>query len=188
MFESEVARFRELAPAVDYCSLRLVDETVDTLTVRKNILQPVQAWSSRGGMITVHHRGGTGYAATPDLSSAGIERAISRAKDWAAQTSGVALFDFSAVEMPHPQGGYRTPVQEGWESNSLEDKISRLQAISETMPVDPRIVDWHVSLMNTRFESCTVTSGGGEVRQRGRALRALVERFDIEPFPDFSAK
>ena len=74
MFQDELNRFRERMPSVDYCSLRVVDEQMDVLTVRRDVLQPIESWNSRGGMVTVHHRGGTGYAATPDLSAAGIER------------------------------------------------------------------------------------------------------------------
>ena len=97
MFQDEINRFRERMPSVDYCSLRLVDEQMDVLTVRRDVLQPIESWNSRGGMVTVHHRGGTGYAATPDLSAAGLDRAISRAKAWAERTAGLALFDFSRV-------------------------------------------------------------------------------------------
>ena len=111
-------------------------------------------------MVTVHHRGGTGYAATPDLSASGIERALQRAKAWAEQTADLALFDFSSVEMPNAVGRYSTPVVRSWASQGLADKIDMLQRVSKPFP--STTADWHVSLMNTRYSTATVTSTGGK--------------------------
>jgi predicted Zn-dependent protease len=56
--------FESIVPAVDFCSLRVVDETSDQMTVRQDVLQPVTSSIDRGAMVTVIHRGGYGYAAT----------------------------------------------------------------------------------------------------------------------------
>ena len=64
MQDNITALFKSLAPAVDFCSLRLVEESAEQITVRQDILQPISATFDTGAMITVIHRGGYGYAAT----------------------------------------------------------------------------------------------------------------------------
>ena len=88
MYDNIRALFKRLAPAVDFCSLRLVDETSEHIMVRQDILQPISHRSDRGAMLTVIHRGGYGYAATSDLSENGLKEALRRAKDWAEASAG----------------------------------------------------------------------------------------------------
>ncbi len=170
MFESVAAHFRETMPAVDFCSLRLVRETSQEITVRQGVLQPVRNQEDVGGMVVVHHGGGTGYAATSDLSPAGLAEATRRARGWAERSAGIAVVDYSAVPMPHPRGSYATPVQRPWESLPLSDKIALLQDLSTRLRSDDRIVDWEASLWFTRATSLYVTSGGGQTHQEHSLL------------------
>ena len=63
------ANFQAALPSnVDNVSLRYVCEQTETLTVRKHIVQPLESKQDRGVMLTVHHNGGLGYAATSDMS------------------------------------------------------------------------------------------------------------------------
>ncbi len=71
MSQAVLQRFRRAAPPVDHCSLRLVEEDHEIITVQRGVLQPVRRTVDRGAMITVHHRGGVGYGATCDLNSSG---------------------------------------------------------------------------------------------------------------------
>ncbi len=73
------SRFRRIAPAADFCSLRLVDERSLTLKVRQDVLQPLTRASDMGAMVTVFAHGGMGYGATSDLSEAGLAAAAQRA-------------------------------------------------------------------------------------------------------------
>ena len=61
-------------PDVDFWSLRMVEETSETYTVRKNVALPLCASVDRGAMATVYADGGYGYAATGDTSAAGPPR------------------------------------------------------------------------------------------------------------------
>ena len=61
-------------PAVDFWSLRMVEETSETYTVRKDVALPFCAAVDRGAMATVYADGGYGYAATGDTSPAGPAR------------------------------------------------------------------------------------------------------------------
>ena len=74
-------------------------------------------------MLTVWHNGGMGYAATSDLSSSGIGRAIDEARKWARENAAHSVVDFSKIFVEPLQGEYRGPQDEPWQSVSLADKI-----------------------------------------------------------------
>ena len=67
--------FRSIAPAVDFCALRFVEESSEYLQVRQDVPEPPQLAVNRGAMVTVIHAGGLGYAATSDLSRSGLAAA-----------------------------------------------------------------------------------------------------------------
>ncbi|MCA9729181.1 MAG: TldD/PmbA family protein, partial [Candidatus Eisenbacteria bacterium] len=170
MQESLEKRFRNIAPPVQFCSLRFVEERDQVLQVRQNVLQPVHNTSDVGVMITVVHDGGIGYAATSDLSESGLARAAGEARDWAQKTAGSGVVDFSSVPMPRSSGQYRSPVQISWDSMSLEDKIELLRRESARLKTDERIVDWEASLWYTETDSVYLTADGGRVEQRLRQI------------------
>src|SRR5687767_10587787 len=80
MVESLQSEFRKAAPAVDFCALRFVEESSEYLAVRQDVAEPPQLAVSRGAMVTVIDKGGLGYAATSDLSAAGLREATARAQ------------------------------------------------------------------------------------------------------------
>src|SRR5215470_19768480 len=81
--DAVAARFRSVAPAVDFCTLRVVDERDERLAVRRGVVQPPHVTYDRGAMVTVWQGGGVGYAGTSDLSSTGLRDAAARAAEWA---------------------------------------------------------------------------------------------------------
>lgn len=177
MFDTVAARFRAQIPDVDFCSLRVVREQVEVLSNTRGVVQPPQAVDDLGAMITVFHGGGMGYAATSDLSQSGIANAIERAKGWAKKSAGLAVFDFSAIDLPHPKGSYVSPVARPFHDVSIGDRIALLTQQSEKLRIDDRIVHWEASMMHIGTESLYVTSGGGEVHQQfshlGPSLQAV---------------
>ena len=85
-------RLRAALPTdVDYASARLVDERTEHLSVRRNELEPVFNEFDTGVMISIWNGGGLGYAATTDLSEAGLAAAVDRARYWAGVTAGAMV-------------------------------------------------------------------------------------------------
>ncbi len=78
-----VARFHAIAPAVEFCALRLVHTRSEYLAVRQNIVQPVSTTEDVGAMISVIDKCGFGYAGTSDLTEIGLRRAAAHAQAWA---------------------------------------------------------------------------------------------------------
>jgi predicted Zn-dependent protease len=160
-----VDRFRASAPAVEFCSLRLVRTHSEYLSVRQNILQPVSTSEDMGAMMTIIDKGGLGYAATSDLTETGLRRAAEQARAWAQRSAGQSVVDFSTVKLPPPSGGYTSPVHLPWGAVPLADKINVLRSTSERLKADERIVDWEASLWHTNTDTLFVTADGGRVHQ-----------------------
>ena len=170
MFDSLESRFAAVVPAVDFCSLRAVEQRSRVLSVRQDVVQPIRNELDVGAMVTVMHGGGLGYAATGDLSEAGLRAACAQATRWATHTARASVYDFRRLPMPHPRGEYETPVERPWESLSTGAKHELLRDWSARLKRDARIVDWEAGLWSVREDSLYLTNGGGRVRQTQHLL------------------
>ncbi len=170
MQELIAERFRAIAPAADFCSLRLVQTRSEFLSVRQNILQPVSTSEDAGAMITVIDKGGMGYAGTSDLTEAGLRRAAEHALSWARRSAGRSVVDFSRIPFPRPEGEYVSPVQIPWSGMLRQDKIDLLRLANERLKIDERIVDWEASLWHTESDTLYLTADGGRARQLFRYI------------------
>ncbi|MCK6502646.1 TldD/PmbA family protein [Myxococcota bacterium] len=163
------ARFAQAAPAVDSCTLRLVDERSELLAVRNDVVEPTQERIDLGAMITVLHQGGMGYAATSDLSVSGLRAAADRAADWARRTAASGVFDHRLAPRATGRGEHRAPVQRPWEGVSLADKLDLLRAEVADMAgpdrADDRVVERTASLLRVRHHSELYSTDGGELVQ-----------------------
>jgi len=157
-------RFRRLTPVADFCSLRVVEENTDHISVRQDVAEPVRRTRDSGGMVTVVIRDGLGYAASSDLSDAGLRDAMMRATEWARLTQGHSVFTGSAPVLPAPRGTYRTATQIPL-SLSTRERIELLMQESEACRIDSRIVDWAAQLSTTHTRQLLLTADGGEVIQ-----------------------
>ena len=161
--ESMGARFRRLAPAVDYCALRVLDETSRYLCVRQDVAEPTQTSRDLGAMVTVVEGDGLGYAASSDLSDAGLSAAIARAREWALLSRGKSVFDGQPPALPSASGRYRS----GSSGSDLSkaDAYALLHRESAACRIDDRIVDWAAQLWTTHTRQLMLTADGGEALQ-----------------------
>jgi predicted Zn-dependent protease len=157
---------RALPTDVDHASARLVDERAEHLQVRRDELEPIQNVLDAGVMISIWHDGGLGYAATSDLSEAGLAAAVERARHWATVTAGAAVAATPPAE--HPDGSYASPVEVSWDALPLDDRLDLLHRQSHLLGRDERIVDWQASLVRRDVDTLLVTAAGGRVDQRFR--------------------
>ena len=159
--------FQQLHCDAEFWSLRLVEERGECYAVRKNVPQPPTLFADRGAMLTVRADGGCGYAATSDLSHAGLQAALDRATAWARATAGRSLIDFRSLPRPAPRGTYASPDADapGW---SQREWYELLSDESRRAGCDPRIVDWETTVETRSAEHRYLTSAGGDVVQRYR--------------------
>ena len=159
--------FKRIAPAVDFCSMRYVEESTEQLSVQQGVAEPPSSSVNRGVMITVINKGGYGYAATSDLSESGLRAAATRAKDWAALSAGRSVVDYSAITMPQSKSPthYQSVVGQAPHLISKRDKFDLLKAESAQSKLDDRIVDWSASFWTTHTNQLYVTAGGSATVQ-----------------------
>lgn len=163
---NDIARaFAKLAPAVDFWSLRLVDEREEHVMVRQGVLSPLSTQINRGAFVSVIDGGGSGYAATCDLTPDGLRAALQQARDWAHRNAPHRLVDTNDLPRPAQQVHYQTPVKQGWDSVLLADKIALLHDACAALATDARIVDRAAWLDRRVTETLLVTSAGGHIAQ-----------------------
>jgi predicted Zn-dependent protease len=160
--------FRRLNPKVEFFSLRYVRETEEALSVRQNVPEPPRLAEDRGVMVTVIDRGGCGYAATSDLSTAGLQRALDEAGLFARATRGRLVMDFERIALPESRGTYSSPIGQGPIGTTLRERYELLAHESARCKIDPRIVDWSASLWTVRTEQRYLSSAGADVSQQFR--------------------
>jgi predicted Zn-dependent protease len=153
----------------DFWSLRIVEETSESYTVRKNVALPLCVSHDRGAMAVVHADGGYGYSATGDTSPSGLCAALERAALWARATAKFALFDARTLPRPAPRGEYASPSLSA-PSRSRREWFDLLMAESREAAIDSRIVDWDATMEVRAATHRLVTSEGGDVVQRYRFL------------------
>ena len=161
------------SPAItaDFWSLRFVEETSECYAVRKDVPQPLQVTTDRGVMATVYADGGYGYAATSDLSPAGLTAVLQQALAWARATSRLGLFDTRTLPRPAVTGTFRSPSLDS-PAHSRREWYELLAAESRAAAIDPRIVDWEMSIESRLATHRLVTSERGDIVQRYRFLFA----------------
>jgi predicted Zn-dependent protease len=160
----EVARrFRRIAPAIDQCTIRIVEESSILTSVRRDVPEPVARSTDRGAMVTVARGDGVGYAATSDLSEAGLKAAAERAVQWARASRGRTVFEnapprLAMTEKFHANGGSGpdwTPAE----------RIELLRRESADCRIDDRIVDWQASLWTIRSRQLLAAANGEDIFQ-----------------------
>jgi predicted Zn-dependent protease len=162
--ETLAQRFRRLVPpGLDHASLRVVEEHSHTTRVRQDVVEPAIRSIDRGAMVTVLVGDGIGYAASSDLTDAGLHAAIERAVSWARLTRGRSVFD-AAPTLPRAAGRYASATVRPLELTAAE-RIDLLMRESKDCRIDPRIVDWEASLWTVRSRQMTANLDGGETLQ-----------------------
>ncbi len=160
-------RFAAALPAdVTYASIRFSEARGEYLAVQRGVVEPVSTSIDAGVMVTIWDGGGCGYAATSDLTEAGLATAVARARQWAAATAGRTLL--AEPPLSHPVGSYLSPVQHSWDATTLADRIDLLRRADEQLKIDDRIVNWAARLNRIDTDSLILTNGGGRVEQYTR--------------------
>ena len=165
MLEETTKLARDLAPAADYWTVRVVMERSEALSVRQGVVEPTRIEMGRGAMLTVVRGPGMGYAATSDLSAAGLRAAFARAAGWADVHAGLGLFDAALFPRSDVRSEYRTRILKPWDTHTTEDKLTLLQDACAALKIGERILDWSAWLGYSRVSQLLVTADGGRSEQ-----------------------
>ena len=160
-------RFDALRTRAEFFSLRYVRESGQYLSVRKNVAEPPSFSHDQGAMLTVRLRGIEAYAATNDLSQAGLQAALDRAEAQAQLIAGHALLNLSQEPVSHERADFFSPdLDQAFPS--LSECFELLGAESAAVPKDERLVSWVVSLGLNHVEQIYLNSAGAELRRAQR--------------------
>ncbi len=165
MLDLIASRFKKIAPAVDFWSLRIVNEHSQNISVRQNILQPLVNSNSAGVMLTIIIGDGIGYAATCDVTESGLKEAISRATNIANYSNKKLVFSANDLARPTISGIFSTPVSISWDSVSLKEKITMLQSSCTALKVDDKIVDWQSYVRYSLSDTLLITCDDISIKQ-----------------------
>ncbi len=161
------SRFAAVAPACESWSIRVMRSRSEYLSVTRGIVEPVGLGDDLGAMITVQANGGTGYAATSDVSAAGLAAAGREALAWAARVAGRMVAGGVSSAPGKPVVFDREDkARIGWDTLSRGAKIERLKACADALKRGDAIVDWSASVSFTDEDVVFATSGGDVIRQR----------------------
>jgi predicted Zn-dependent protease len=169
----EVARrFRRIAPAVDQCTIRIVEESSVFTSVRRDVPEPVACSTDIGAMVTVARGDGVGYAATSDLSEIGLKAACERAVRWARASRARSVFDGNPPRLA-PTEKFHSNSGSGMDW-TLAERLDLLRHESAGCRIDDRIVDWQASLWTVRTRQLlAATDGEGVYQEHEFAIPAL---------------
>ena len=146
-------RFRSRAPTgIDWC-LRLVTESGESLSVRRDVPEAPHTETELGAFISVNHSGSCAYAATGDLTTGSLLDALHRAHELAHQLQDWQLFHQPAGIAPTVSGEYESTVIQPWHDWPLAEKYDYLRAINRELALDAAIVDWSAALEYRRIEN-----------------------------------
>lgn len=92
--------------------MRYVQRSGEYLSVRRNVSEPPHFSQDRGAMLCVRLNGVEAYAATNDLSAAGLQAALEQAERQAERIARHALFDVRGLPPASGRSQYRSPNQD----------------------------------------------------------------------------
>ncbi|KVE35584.1 TldD/PmbA family protein [Burkholderia sp. TSV86] len=158
---------RQLRSDAGFWSLRVVDEQVDEHEVRNGVAQPLASVRDRGAMLIAWSGAGAGYAATADLSAAGLQAALDVAAARAKASAALSLIDHRELARPHASGRYASPhVDDPLPSRA--EWLERLAHECAAAAVDARIVERSAGVLLAQTDQLYLTSDGVRIEQRFR--------------------
>ena len=169
MITSLATRFKALTSAAPFFSLRYVDETAETFAVRQSVPEPPRIASDRGVMMTAMVPGGCGYAATSDLSQAGLQRALDQATHWAETTRHASVIAYDPAAIPHHVGHWNSPPSPV-ALPARADCYDWLARECDAAKLDDRIVDRYARIDHIESEQLFLSNHGAEIHQQFRYL------------------
>lgn len=155
-----------LPASTRHWSVRGVHERSERLSVRDDVTEAPSRALDDGVMVTVVD-GGMGYAATGDLSEAGLAAAFARAHALARASAGRTVIDFERIARPTASGRYASDVARTTAAVTLPEKLGWLQEVCAAAGAgESRIVDRHATLWSVQTEQLTLTSEGARTHQQ----------------------
>jgi TldD protein len=170
---SERALDAASAAGASYADCRIINSTVQRLTVKNGVVASVELFEDEGIGIRVIADGSWGFAGVDDLSPASIEETARHAVRIAKASSRVNRTPVRMAPAPALVGEYRTAVVRDPFAVSLDDKVDLLMRTDEAMSHIAQIrvrecslefvreIRHFASSEGARLDQTIIESGGG---------------------------
>jgi len=152
------------AARCDYADARYVRSRSEALATRNGEIDEVERGESEGVGVRVRRGGGWGFAATRELTRAGLEDALQRALEVAEAQPGAPATPLAPEPPAH--GRYDSPCERDPFEVSTEDKVAVLLAADAGMRGDPRIAVARAHLLAFSEDSVFASTEGAVCEQR----------------------
>ncbi len=156
---------------VDDWSVRWSRTRTRKWAVRRGVAEPPAASVADGALVTAVVNGAEGWAATADVSAAGLAEARERAAAWARVVGARALVPMVPTDMSEERGVFSGPGVQGEELSGAEirDALRMLEARLRAGG-DGHVVDATAALDVVDVDQATWTTRGGSTLQRMRIV------------------
>ena len=114
-----------------YADARIVRRTAEWISSRDDAVHGIDRDVSRGIGVRVLKRGAWGFAATPDLSEAGIKLAVARAIALAEASAAILSAPIQLAPEPAHEDSWQTPIQKDPFRVPLARKVALLRDINK---------------------------------------------------------
>jgi predicted Zn-dependent protease len=163
----------------DWLALRFVEEDTHHRTVRNGRPEQNSVGFERGVMVEALVNGHIAYAATSDLSKAGLKRAALAAVSNARSAASSKVFDSSPAQRPVALGTYRTVAGSWLDSVGLAEFTDHLIEATRRLRVADNIVTATAEATFVESRMRYVSTNGSDVFQHtlltGQHLGAIAQ-------------
>ena len=159
------AALQHAMESAQWAGLRYSRETTTQRSVRNDRPETNRSALEEGVMCEVLVDGHFGYAATADLSSAGLARAFDRALATTRASSDHKVHAFSVKQRPQATGSYRSLREREPGATSLTEITDCLLAAAHAMKLSSLLVNRSASAMIIQTQINYFSSNGSDTRQ-----------------------
>jgi TldD protein len=183
------------AAGATYCDIRFVRRTDEWITSRDDAVHGITRSASAGAGVRVLKRGAWGFAATPDLSEAGLKRAVERAIALAEASAAIVSAPVQLSPEAVYQDSWQTPIQKDPFRVPLAHKIAMLLEVNKAARAAAALDAVEAYLAGAGEEKTFFSSEGSAIEQQlfrvtgGYELTAVDEKsgvYETRNFPNSS--
>jgi len=150
---------------VPWAAVRYSRESTTQRVVRNDVPQTNDTSTDEGAMCEVLLDGHFGYAATADLSAAGLQEAFSRAIETTRASSARKAHAFAARQRPAVSGSYRSARTRALDTTGLAEIMDCLLAATAAMKGADTLVNRMAHAMLVQTQVDYFTSAGAQTSQ-----------------------
>jgi len=152
--------------AAQWAGLRYSRESTQIRAVRNDVPEKNETSLDEGAMCEVLIDGHFGYAATSDLSAAGLQRAFDKAIATTRVASRHKVHAFTPAHRSAVQGVYESPTQTRLAATALTHITDCLLAATRAMAIDPKVVSRSARAMLVQTQIDYHSTNGSHTTQR----------------------